>query len=48
MNQNEEIVSENSESAENVAASPETANGADEVQSNELQKTSGGNRWAER
>ena len=41
MNQNEEIVSENSESAENVAASPETANGADEVQSNELQKLQG-------
>jgi molecular chaperone GrpE len=38
MNQNEEIVSENSESPENVAGSPEVAAGAEEAQMNELQK----------
>jgi molecular chaperone GrpE len=38
MNQNEEIISENSESAENVAASPETTAGTEEVQVSELQK----------
>ena len=38
MNQNEEIISDNSESAENVAASSETAAGAEESQVSELQK----------
>ncbi|HMG93680.1 MAG TPA: nucleotide exchange factor GrpE [Chryseolinea sp.] len=38
MNQNEEIISDNGESAENVAASSETATGAEEAQVNELQK----------
>jgi molecular chaperone GrpE len=38
MNQNEEILSENGESAENVAASSETAAGAEEIQVTELQK----------
>jgi molecular chaperone GrpE len=38
MNQNEEIVSENSESAENVAASPETAGSSEDSQVSEVQK----------
>ena len=38
MNQNEEIISENSESAENVAASPETGGSAEDIQVSELQK----------
>ena len=38
MNKNEEIISENSESPENVAATPETANSVEETQVSELQK----------
>lgn len=38
MNQNEEIISEKSEGAENVAGSPETVAGAEGTQVNELQK----------
>ena len=38
MNQNEEIISENNDSAENVAASPETTSSAEETQVSELQK----------
>ena len=38
MNQNEEIISENNDSAENVAASPENTNNAEEPQVNELEK----------
>ena len=38
MNQNEEIISENNDSAENVAASHETTNSAEDTQVSELQK----------
>jgi molecular chaperone GrpE len=38
MSQNEDIISENGESAENVAASPESAAGAEETQVTGLQK----------
>jgi molecular chaperone GrpE len=38
MNQNEEIISENNDGAENVAASHETTNSAEDTQVSELQK----------
>jgi len=38
MNKNEEIISENSESPENVAATPETGKSVEETQMSELQK----------